>query len=198
MTGQHNHGGRRKGAGRKPGQGKYGESTRVIRVPGSLVPRVRSMLDDVAQSSSGKHALPEVEDIYHHTRNRPLALDLYCSRVSAGFPSPAEDYVEGKLDLNDLLVKHPAATFFVRVSGDSMTGAGIYPGDILIVDRALEPSSGKVVIAVVDGELTVKRLIIEGERVFLKPENPAYRPIEIKETMETLIWGVVTNVIHSL
>ena len=123
---------------------------------------------------------------------------LYLTPVVAGFPSPAEDYIEGKLDLNKYLIKHPAATFFVRVSGDSMIGAGIHPGDILIVDRALEPADKKIVIAVINGELTVKRIRITGEKVTLVPENKNYEPIRVEEEMDFEIWGIVTNVIHPL
>jgi DNA polymerase V len=118
--------------------------------------------------------------------------------VTAGFPSPAEDYIEGKLDLNKHLIKHPSATFFVRVTGDSMIDAGIYPGDILIVDRAIEPDDKKVVVAVIDGDLTLKRIRMIKGKVFLMPENEDYDPLEIKEEMNFEIWGVVTNVIHPL
>ena len=127
-----------------------------------------------------------------------LARPLFLARVSAGFPSPAEDYIEGRLDLNKHLVKHPAATFFVRVAGDSMTGAGIHPGDILVVDRSLEPRDASVVIAVLDGELTVKRLSRRDGRLYLLPDNSLYRPLEVLEEMEFEVWGVVTSVIHSL
>lgn len=127
----------------------------------------------------------------------PCSRPLFLVPVPAGFPSPAEDYIEGKLDLNKHLIKHPAATFFVRVTGDSMIGAGIHPGDILIVDRSLEPADKKVVIAVVDGELTVKRLRMIDDGVFLVPENGHYEPIRI-DGQEVEIWGVVTNVIHKL
>jgi len=121
---------------------------------------------------------------------------LFMAPVYAGFPSPADDYIEGKLDLNDYLVKHPAATFFVRAAGDSMIDAGIHPGDILIVDRALEPCNNNVVIAAVDGELTVKRIRKSGDKLFLMAENMYYKPIEVTEEMNAEIWGVVTNVIH--
>jgi DNA polymerase V len=127
-----------------------------------------------------------------------LNLNLYQQTVSAGFPSPAEDYIEGKLDLNLHLIKNPAATFYVRVSGDSMTGAGIHSGDLLVVDRSLDAVSGRVVIAVLHGELTVKRLFVEGERLILKAENDSYEPIEVKEPQELSIWGVATSVIHLL
>jgi len=124
----------------------------------------------------------------------PLCLNL----IPAGFPSPADDYIDKKLDLNEFLVKHPAATFFMKVQGDSMINAGINSGDILIVDKAIEALPGKVVVAVLDGEFTVKRLAKSGERIRLVPENDAYPVIEIKEEMNFEIWGVVTNVIHPL
>lgn len=117
--------------------------------------------------------------------------------VSAGFPSPAEDDLEN-LDLNELLIKHPSATFFLKVSGSSMIKAGIHHNDILIVDRSLEPTNGKIVIASVNGELTVKRLRIEGKKIKLIGENDNYSPIDISEEFDFRIWGVVTNVIHQL
>lgn len=123
---------------------------------------------------------------------RPLVL----SRVPAGFPSPADDYVEGSLDLNEHLIAHREATFFVRVKGHSMTGAGIADGDLLVVDRALEAAGGDIVVAVVDGELTVKRLWRRGGRVRLLAENPAFAPIELKDGQELAVWGVVTSVIR--
>lgn len=123
---------------------------------------------------------------------------LFTEQVAAGFPSPADDYLEGNLDLNKFLVKHPVATFFVRVSGDSMIGAGIHSGDILIVDRALEATDKKVVIAVVDGELTVKRLVRKNGSLYLMPENDSYSPIGIKGETDIEIWGVVTCVLHGL
>lgn len=118
--------------------------------------------------------------------------------VSAGFPSPAENYMEGELDLNALLVKNPPATFFVKVSGDSMTGAGIYPNDILIVDRSLDVKNNDVIIASVNREFTVKRFKRVKDVIILEPENPRYKPIMISDGMEFDVWGVVTNVIHKL
>jgi DNA polymerase V len=127
-----------------------------------------------------------------------IALPLYMTSIEAGFPSPADDYIEGSLDLNQHLVKHPAATFFVRVSGESMVNAGIYPGDILIVDRSLEAVDKKIVIAVINGELTVKRLRIRSGNPFLEPENDQYQSIEVTPDMAFEIWGIVTNVIHKV
>ena len=126
-----------------------------------------------------------------------LPLPLYTSRIAAGFPSPADDHLEAPLDLNEHLVKHPAATFVVRVDGDSMAGAGIYAGDLLVVDRSLEAKSGSIVVAVVNGELTVKRLWMRNRCVRLVPENLAYRPIEIGDYSELVVWGVVAHVIRS-
>ncbi len=140
----------------------------------------------------------KVESIYYPDDTTKCERPLFMVPVAAGFPSPAEDYIEGKLDLNRHLIKHPAATFFVRVSGDSMIDAGIHPGDILIVDRSLEPADKKVVIAVIDGELTVKRIRMKKGRIYLMPENEKYKPIEIEKEMDFDIWGVVTNVIHPL
>lgn len=125
-------------------------------------------------------------------------LPLFHSKISAGFPSPADDHIEAKLDLNDLLIQHPAATFLVRVAGESMIGAGIYDGDILVVDKSLRPTPGKVVIAAIDGQLTVKRLIEKNKRYFLNAENNQYKPIEVTDLNDMVIWGVVTTVLHSL
>lgn len=139
-----------------------------------------------------------IDKVFTPDETTAICCPLFMSSVEAGFPSPAEDYIEGRLDLNKYLIKHPAATFFVRVSGNSMINAGIYPGDILIVDRSLEAADKKIVIAVVDGELTVKRLRHKGNLFFLAPENDAYLPITITEEMSFEIWGVVTNVIHKV
>lgn len=123
-------------------------------------------------------------------------LPLFLSSVKAGFPSPAEDYIEQKLDLNELLIQHPAATFFVRVDGHSMNDAGIKDGDILVVDRALSPDDGKIIIAILNGEFTVKRLIKKEGRLFLKPENPQFTSIEVDPDSDFQVWGVVTYIVH--
>ena len=127
-----------------------------------------------------------------------VSLPLFNGKVAAGFPSPADDYVEKSLDLNELLVQKPAATFFVRAQGESMLGAGIHPNDILVVDRSLEAVPGKVVICAINGELTVKRLERVNEQWQLKAENSDYADIVIHDELELVIWGVVTNVIHAL
>jgi len=125
-------------------------------------------------------------------------LSLYSSTVAAGFPSPADDHIESKLDLNDYLVKHPSATFFVRVTGNSMINAGIHNNDILIVDRSIEARHGKIIIATIDGQMTVKRLYHRSGKTILMPENKDFKPIEIIDFTDAMIWGVVTNVIHSV
>ena len=124
-----------------------------------------------------------------------LKIPFYLSAVSAGFPSPAQDYVEKTLDLNELLISRPSATYFVRAEGDSMLGAGIHDGDILIVDRSLTAKHGDVVIASLQGELTVKRLALYPSCQLL-PSNKRYKPIPIKEESDLELFGVVTNVIH--
>lgn len=121
---------------------------------------------------------------------------LFVSRISAGFPSPAETSLEDRLSLNDLLIEHPAATFFIRVEGDSMTEAGIFSGDLLVVDRAAPVRHGCVVVAILDGEFTVKRLNLRQSRPCLEPANPAYDVIEIQEEMDFRVWGVVRYAIH--
>ena len=129
---------------------------------------------------------------------KPTPVRFYDIGVSAGFPSPADDYKEKKLDLNDLLIRQPEATFFAKASGDSMTGAGIFDGDMLIVDRSITATDGKIVIAVVNGELTVKRFKLVGRTAQLHAENPKYSPITLCEGDNVNVWGVVTNVIHSM
>jgi DNA polymerase V len=127
-----------------------------------------------------------------------LHLPLFLSRISAGFPSPADDYVESRLSLDGHFVQRPEATFFLRVQGDSMVGAGIHDGDLLIVDKSLEPRHGSIVIAEVHGELTVKKLYRKNGEIALLAENPAYRPILVSEESQLVIWGVVTEVVHTL
>ena len=115
--------------------------------------------------------------------------------ITTGFPSPAADYIEGRIDLNKLLIKTPSATFFVKVEGESMVNAFIPNNSILVVDRSLNAISGNIVVAVINGELTVRRLLQTHARIFLKPENPKYQPIEINEEMSFQVWGVVITII---
>jgi DNA polymerase V len=173
------HGGPRPGGGRPKG-----EPTKVIRLPVRLAPVVQSLVE----------APPGTR--MPHPDATHLSLPLFGHKVRAGFPSPADDYVEAWLDLNEHLVENKDATFFVQATGDSMTGAGIQEGNLLVVDRALEAKHRDIVIAVVDGEMTVKRLDKRRGRIRLLAENPAYEPIEFQDGQELTIWGVVTSVIQ--
>jgi DNA polymerase V len=183
------HGGKRPGAGRKPGP----EPSKVVRIPVSRVDEVRAYLTQPRIRAWG-----DIELVGAPDRRVKLALPLFDGSVPAGFPSPAEDYAEGSLDLNQYLVEHEAATFYVRVKGHSMTGAGILDGDIIAVDRALEARHGDIVLAVIDGELTVKELAIENGWVRLLPHHPDYPPIDFKTGQELTIWGVVKGVVRKL
>ena len=126
---------------------------------------------------------------------KPIHVPLFSHKVPAGFPSPADDYIEGRLSLDEHLIPHKDSTFFVRAKGTSMVGAGIFDGDLLVVDKSLTPSSGDIVIAVIDGELTVKRFVQRDGKVILKPENPRFKEIELKEGQELQVWGVVTSTV---
>lgn len=122
-----------------------------------------------------------------------LKAPMYSSQPAAGFPAPGDDQVENILDINVLVVKNPASTFFVRVQGDSMEGAGIFSGDVLVIDRSKDPADGLIVVAAVNGELVVKRLVIENGQRFLSSENENYKPIAVGEDEECFIWGVVVG-----
>ncbi|WP_186644115.1 LexA family protein [Fluviispira vulneris] len=129
---------------------------------------------------------------------KKLYLPFAFNPVCAGFPSPATDYMDKKIDLNEFIVKHPAATFYVRAEGNSMLGAGIHSGDLLVVDRSLKAVNGSIIVAIVDGEFTVKRLCLRNNSIVLQAENDLYKSIVISENMDFEIWGVVTTVIHSV
>ena len=129
-------------------------------------------------------------------RRTELSLPLFAARVQAGFPSPADDHLERSIDLNEELIQHPAATFFVRVKGESMHDAGIQSGDILVVDRSLAPTDRKIVVAMIDGEFTVKRFRNQEGRIFLEAANDQFPKIEVSGYQELVVWGVVSFVIH--
>lgn len=168
-------GGKREGAGRPKGCGQFGfEPLKQIRVPMSRLLDIKAFL---------------------HNENTSF-LPLYSSKVQAGFPSPADDYIERYLDLNAEYIKHPSATFLVKATGDSMVDVGIYSGDVLVVDKSLEAVDGKIVIAAINGELTVKRLSRKNGRVQLLPANSKYKPIDITDEQDVVVWGVVTLVLH--
>ena len=170
-----NHGGKRTGAGRPKGQGKYGTATKAIRVPEYLV-----------------------NDVKDYSMNGGYKIPFFSSKVEAGNPYIAEDHIEEFLDMNSLIIRNPETTFCVRVTGLSMIDAGIYEGDTLIVDSSITPVEGKIVIAALDGMLTVKRLGYIKGKPFLLPENINFDPIPILENSEVHIWGVVTNILRSL
>jgi DNA polymerase V len=138
-----------------------------------------------------------ITGIYAYRKDTEWKIPLYLTRVAAGFPSPADDFLDKKIDLNAELIRHPAATFFVRVQGDSMRDAGIFSGDMLIVDRSLEVKENAVVVAVLDGEFTVKRVQRANGKLYLIPANAAYTPTEVTAERDFTVWGVVTNVVHS-
>ncbi|MCM1138848.1 MAG: translesion error-prone DNA polymerase V autoproteolytic subunit [Duncaniella sp.] len=118
--------------------------------------------------------------------------------IKAGFPSPAQDYITETIDLNKLLIRHPASTFYAKVVGDSMCGEGIYEGDILVIDRSIEAEHGDLAVCCLDGEFTLKRLCMNrGERLYLMPSNRKYRPIEVTPDNDFMVWGVVTHTIKS-
>jgi len=127
-----------------------------------------------------------------------LPLIMAGSAVKAGFPSPADDFVEQKIDLNVHLIQHPAATFFARVKGQSMVCAGIDEGDLLVVDRAVEPKSGNIAVCFVDGEFTIKRIKVDNECCYLVAECDGFQPIRVDSSNEFVVWGVVTYVIKKL
>ncbi len=118
--------------------------------------------------------------------------------ISAGFPSPAGDFKEERISLDKELIKNKEATFFARVSGESMINAGLEDGDLIVIDRSLEPTNNKIAVCFIDGEFTVKRLQVKKNKIWLKPENTNYKAIEVKEDNELIIWGIVTNVIKKL
>ena len=128
----------------------------------------------------------------------PMFLTFYKEAVECGFPSPARDFTEGTIDLNEELIPRPNSTFIVRARGDSMIGSGIYPGDLLIVDRSLSPRNGSIIIAVLDGELSVKGLKLNDDQATLSSSNPNYSDVIVSEEMDFTIWGVCTNVVHNL
>jgi len=137
-----------------------------------------------------------VKNINAAKKKRGKKLALFASRPAAGFPAPADDLVESALDINDLVVKNPASTFFVRVEGNSMEGAHIFSGDVLVVDRAIEPKDKSIVVAAVYGELVVKRLRKQGDTHILASENKDYEPINVNENDDCFIWGVVVGTVR--
>ena len=186
-----NHGGARAGAGRPKGSGKYKEPTKAIRVPEGSITYIRDFLDHYPEVTEVSATAVNKGSSVTRNNVHKLALPLFSSRVAAGQPTQAEDHIEETLDLNDYMVQRPDSTFMLRVEGESMKDAGILPDDILVVDRSLKASHNKIVIAALDGELTVKRLFHRGGLIKLMPENAEFSDIEIEQESDLLIWGVV-------
>ncbi|MCK9310713.1 MAG: translesion error-prone DNA polymerase V autoproteolytic subunit [Bacteroidales bacterium] len=136
-------------------------------------------------------------DLYSALTETELSLPLASGKISAGFPSPASDFVDVAIDLNKHLIKHPSTTFFGRVRGQSMQDVGISDGDLLVIDKGLEPEDGKIAVCFIDGEFTVKRIRFQKDGCYLMPANDAYKPIHVTADNEFLIWGIVTHVIKS-
>lgn len=189
-------GGLRTGAGRKVGTGKFGEETSVLRIPTSQSPIIKDFLA-AYQRKKLADDIDAITDFEWPSLNAaPMKLPLYSSKVSAGFPSPAEDHVEKRLDPNDYLIDQQDATFFVTIQGQSMIDLGLLPGDKAVVDRSKQASIGDIVLAVLDGEFTIKTLSRSKEgNIRLLPANStgAYSPINITEEMNFEVWGVVTG-----
>ena len=183
------HGGLRLGAGRKLNSGFYGEATKVIRVPESKVADIKKYIIQY-----------QINNIFDIKNTKPILshqpLTLFEHKVPAGFPSPADDHIEKKLDLNDYLIKQKEATFFVRIKGDSMIDAGIHDNDIVIVDKSQKASNGDIVLASIDGDFTVKLLSTHKSKYRLLAANEKYKPIEINESMQFDVWGVVTGAVR--
>ena len=135
-------------------------------------------------------------NIYKSDNSISLSVGLHLTSIEAGFPSPADDHLDVALDLNEYLIKHPSSTFYIYVKGDSMINNGIYNGDIIIVDRSLTPKTKDIVVAVIDGEFTVKKMYKKNNTICLNPGNKNYKSIDIDSDMDFQIWGVVTHSIH--
>lgn len=190
------HGGKRADAGRKSGTGKFGEPTIALRVPASQEPVIKDFLAAYQRKklSTDLDALSEFELPALHAK--PIRLTLYSSKVSAGFPSPAEEHVEKRLDPSEFLIDHKDATFFVTIQGQSMIDVGLMPNDKAVIDRSKQPKIGDIVLAVINGEFTIKTLSRKknGNALLLPADSTGtYSPIEIKEGMQFEIWGVVTG-----
>lgn len=183
--------------GRPEGRNAYGEATVPIRIPKSKVTQITDYLKQCAL----KNSLDAI-DFYEHTRRVSVPevsveLPLYSSKVSAGFPSPCDDHIAKRLNIHDYLVDQEDATFLVTINGLSMRDAGLLPKDVVIVDRSKIAAIGNIILAVVDGEFTIKQLAIgENGNPVLQPANPDFKPIEIKDGMDFEIWGVVTGSIR--
>lgn len=185
-------GGTREGAGRKIGTGKFGEPTSVLRVPSSQTSVIKDFLTAYKRKKLSKDLDTISEFELPSLNSRVLNIPLYSSKVPAGFPSPAEEHVEKRLDPNDFLIDQEDATFFATIQGESMIDVGLLPGDKAVVDRSKTPLVGDIVVAMVNGEYTIKTLSRKKDGTpRLLPANEKFKPIEIEEGMDFEIWGVV-------
>jgi DNA polymerase V len=179
------HGGARPGAGRP-----RKAPTKAVRLPLPLAKLARRL---AAVKKPG-----DVSAVFDVDGRLAARIPMMAWSAACGFPSPAEDYVDKALDFNELLIEHPAATFAIRIEGDSMTGAGIFPGDIAVVDRARTPVNGNIVLALLDGAFTVKRYRVKDGAVWLQAENPAFPDIAVRDGQSFEVWGVITRSIRML
>ncbi|MBW8309583.1 MAG: translesion error-prone DNA polymerase V autoproteolytic subunit [Candidatus Paracaedibacteraceae bacterium] len=186
-------GGFRPGAGRKKNSGLFKEKTVARRIPYSLAPALDQYLSHLATSKKLGENIKSIFAPQAHS----LSLPFFSSKVAAGLPDMADDH-QDYLNLNEHLIPSPDSSFMVRVTGDSMIEAGIHNEDILIVNRSINPKDGHIIIAAVNGEITVKQLIMKADHVILMPANPQYSPLTITPSMEFRVWGVVTSVVHQL
>jgi DNA polymerase V len=189
------HGGKRSGAGR---QSYFGETTKVMRIPASQITIIKDYLQIIADESD-KTLLGDIRFLPKSNTPSCLSLPLYADTIAAGFPSPAEDYIDHPLDLHDYFIKHPASTFYARAVGDSMNLAGIFKDSILAIDKSLEARNGNLVIAVINNEFTVKRFYSRAGIMELRPEsdNPSYKPIRFEtDNTDIIMWGVVVGVFN--
>ncbi len=185
MTQRNSHGGARAGAGRKGGPSE------VVRLPLPVANLARRL-------KTGALRAGDINGFLDVEKRTPLTVPLMTSTAACGFPSPADDYLDQPLDFNELLVQNPAATFAVRISGESMTGAGLFPGDVAVVDRSLTPVNGSIVLALIDGEFTIKRYCVVDGGIVLLAENPRFMNIEISAETGLEVWGVVKHAIRVL
>ena len=181
------HGGARRGAGRRLAS----ERTKVVRLLLPLATLAKRLAEKTLRAGD-INAFLTVEP------RGPASVPLMGSTAACGFPSPAEDYLDRPLDFNELMIANPAATFAVRVAGESMIGAGIFPNDIAVIDRSLAASNGLIVLALLNGEFTIKRYRRNERRTWLQPENAGFRDIDLSDGIEFEVWGVVTRSIRML
>ena len=165
------------------------ESSSIVRLPIPIVAIAKRI-------AAGTLRFGDVSKFFSVAARRSTTVPLVAAKVAAGFPSPADDYLDRPLDFNELLIANAAATFAVRIAGESMTGAGLFPGDIAVVDRSMSPTNGCVVLALVDGEFTIKRYRVRAGAVVLQAENKAFKDLIVPEEASFEVWGVVRHAIR--